>query len=62
MGAMVLEKVERDAPVLVDGYNLTVEQCTLWKPSAGTGNVRELRRGEIAPTRPKRYAALVPAC
>src|SRR4029077_3427549 len=58
---MMLEKVERGSPVLVDGYNLTVQQCTFWKPSAGTGDMRELRSDVVSPTRPEHYSVLVSA-
>ena len=60
VGAVMLEKVEGNTPILIQRDNLTVQQCTSWEPFAGTGDMRELRSEVVAPARSERYAALVP--
>lgn len=58
MRSVVLEHVERDASLLVEGHNLTVEQRTKRQAFAGMGDLRELRGKVVATAGPNRYGAL----
>jgi hypothetical protein len=51
---MMLQQVERNTPILVDGYDLAGKQCTGRELFTCFGNVRELRRQVIAAPKPQR--------
>jgi len=61
MGPVMLEEIERDPAVFVDGHNLTVKQRINWQAFTGAGYVRELRSEDISPTRPEYSAVSVSA-
>jgi len=42
IGAVVLEKVERDATAFVDGYNLAIQERIDWQPFTGVGDTGKL--------------------
>jgi hypothetical protein len=48
----MLEKVERDSPVLIDGHNLAVKQRINWQAFTGAGNMGKLSRENVTATRP----------
>ena len=52
MGAVVLEKVERDSAPFIDCNNLAVEQRIDWQTFTGVGDTRKLGGEEITATRP----------
>ena len=43
----MLNQIERDPPVIVDGHDFAVEKRVWWEPFAGAGNMRELGGKEI---------------
>lgn len=55
----MLEQIKRNPALLLYGDNLTVKQRTDWQLLTSTGDMRELSREEITPTRPERYPVLV---
>jgi len=61
IGAVVLEKVERDAPAFVDGYNLAIQEGIGREPFTSAGDKWKLSGEEVTPTRPERYSAFVSA-
>ena len=44
----MLNQIERDPPVIIDGYNFAIEKRIDWEPFASRGNVRELGGEEIS--------------
>ena len=55
---MVLEKVERDPPILVNSHYFTIEQRIGWQPFTCLRNTWELRGEVVSTTRPECHAVL----
>ena len=57
----MLQEIERDPPVGIQGNNLAVYEGTGWKPFTSTGDMRELLCEKVFSPGPKGYPARIPA-
>jgi hypothetical protein len=58
---VMLEQIERDPAVLIDGDDLAVQERTGRQPFTCAGDLRELLREQVPPSRPERDAVFIPA-
>ena len=59
--AVMLQEIERDPPVCIQGDDLAVNKGAGREPFAGLGDLRELVCEQISPPGPERYHGRIPA-